>query len=144
VLCKAKVTRPTSLRRVIKSSYHGAAGLSSKRAFLSCNFCASSPYSALRFSAAPLASGAAGAFFFFFTTIDVRSFTGSSCRVGGAVLSSRSSARCASSGAESPPSRSSLGATFNSSTWVTTAGCLSTSHVTWQGKDLRGARTDIP
>ena len=100
---------------------HGAGAelLSSRRAFLSCGVCASSS-SALRFSAALLASGAgAGAFFFFFTTIDVRSFTGRFGRDtgGAAALSSRSSARCANSGADSPPSRSSLGADFSSSTW---------------------------
>jgi hypothetical protein len=79
---------------------------SSMGAFLSCDVCAS-PSSALRFSAAQLALGAAGpdAFFYFFTAIDVRSFTGRSCRIGGAELSSRSSARYANSGADSPPSR---------------------------------------
>ena len=57
--------------------WHGTA-LSSRRAFLSGAVFTSSP-SALRFSAAPLDSGAGvGTFLFFFTTIDVRSFTGRS------------------------------------------------------------------
>ena len=117
-VCMSKY-RGSNLRvyvhRRIRSSCHGAE-LSSRRAFLSCGVWASSS-SALRFSAALGVSGAgAGAFFFFFTTIDVRSLTGKSCRAVGTALSSRSSARCTNSGADSPPSRSSLGADFNSST----------------------------